>query len=61
MELELFPLFDMEAIKSGAKQNKLSSSVKLQNLQGENLNPEEEIKLNSLHVCMTYKNIDFAE
>ena len=61
MELELFPLFDMEAIKSGAKQNKLSSSVKLQKLQGENLNPIDELKANTLHIRMTYKSIDFAE
>lgn len=61
MELELFPLFDMEAIKSGAKKNKLSTSVKLQTLQGENINSEEELQANSLHVRMTYKNLDFAE
>lgn len=61
MELELFPHFDMEAIKSGAKKNILSSSVKLQTLRGENLNPDEELKTNSLHIRMTYKNIDFAE
>ena len=61
MELELFPLFDMEAIKSGARKNRLSTSVKLQTLQGENQNSEEELKANSLHVRMTYKNLDFSE
>lgn len=61
MELELFPLFDMEAIKTGAKKNKLSSSVKLQSHPGKNLNPEEELKINNLHILMTYKEIDFSQ
>lgn len=61
MELELFPLFDMDAIKTGAMQNKLSSSVKLQTLQGDDVSPEDELKINSLHIIKTYKNIDFSE
>ena len=58
-QLEMFPVFDINAIKAGVQSKRRSSSLK--NFAQNDTAPEKELENSSFHVNRTYTGLDFAE
>ena len=58
-QLEMFPVFDINAIKAGVQSKRRSSSLK--NFAQNDTPPEKELENSSFHVSRTYTSLDFAE